>query len=545
MTTPSGTNSDSLRLLSFAFASADLFLEIDDHAKIVFALGAGERVAGRPEAALPGLDWRDLVAPNDHAMISSVIAAMDGNRRRGPLTVRLALGGQETRCVSLCLLRLPPRKQLSMAISLSAPPPAAPEAGVYDAEAFAEEAERLLRGARTSRDGLGLSLIEMSGLQSALKRLNAEEAEQLDRDVIGSLRAQAYAGVMVGRLGPESFAVVGPRDEAPGDLSKNLMLAIGPTLEALGGVSPIVRQLAAPGEAPPAEHALRALKYAIDRFALEGIPEGSSLAETFSKAVQSTLDQAATFRAIVAERRFRLAFQPVISLQTDLLHHHEVLVRFEQGQSPFDTIRMAEELDLIEDLDMAIVEEALKVIVAGRKKPPRLAVNISGHSISQSKFIERLRAAVRKVRGAPTQLILEITESSRITDFASANDHIQQLRADGHILCLDDFGAGAASFAYLQRLQVDVVKIDGQYIRNLTDPREGALVRHLVSLFRELGVACIAEMVETDEVAAAARRAGVDFGQGFLFGRPAGKPEAIKARPAPLGRRVGAIERWG
>jgi EAL domain-containing protein (putative c-di-GMP-specific phosphodiesterase class I) len=128
-------------------------------------------------------------------------------------------------------------------------------------------------------------------------------------------------------------------------------------------------------------------------------------------------------------------------------------------------------------------------------------------------------------------LIFEVTESVAIDNLTQADRHIQLLRGDGHTVCLDDFGAGASSYAYLQKLHVDVIKIDGRYVKELAeDGRDTALVRHLVNLCGELGVTTIAEMVATPAVEAAVRAAGVDFAQGFLYGQPLSEP---RFEPAP------------
>jgi len=126
------------------------------------------------------------------------------------------------------------------------------------------------------------------------------------------------------------------------------------------------------------------------------------------------------------------------------------------------------------------------------------------------------------------------------------------LRAEGCRVCLDDFGAGAASLAYLQQLRLDVVKIDGRYIRDLQHGgRESAFIRHLVTMCGELGVKTLAEMVETPQVEEAVRRAGVDFAQGWLYGPAVDRPgppltaAAAPVMPAMAKRRKGVMESWG
>ncbi|HEX4095652.1 MAG TPA: EAL domain-containing protein, partial [Caulobacteraceae bacterium] len=136
-------------------------------------------------------------------------------------------------------------------------------------------------------------------------------------------------------------------------------------------------------------------------------------------------------------------------------------------------------------------------------------------------------------------------ESAAIDDLTVAQRHVRALQEMGFEICLDDFGAGAASFAYLRQLSVNVVKIDGSYVRELTSSgRDDAMIRHLVGLCRELGVATVAEMVETSAVETILRQAGVDYAQGWLYGQPASEPTA-PAKTARNGRRMGAVEQWG
>jgi EAL domain-containing protein (putative c-di-GMP-specific phosphodiesterase class I) len=247
----------------------------------------------------------------------------------------------------------------------------------------------------------------------------------------------------------------------------------------------------------------------------------------------------------VAERRFSLVYQPVVWLKTGELHHHEVLVRFGDDASPFPMIRMAEELDLIEGLDLAVAEQAVEELVAAPKL--KLAVNISGRTITSPALPACVKALVGGKAALRGRLIFEITESAAIDDLAVADRHIQLLRGLGCMVCLDDFGAGAASLAYLQQLTLDVVKIDGRYIRELQHGgRESTFIRHLVSMCGELGVKTLAEMVESPEAEEAVRLAGVDFAQGYLYGAPVARPGPAQTRPSPVAaRRRGAVESWG
>ena len=225
-------------------------------------------------------------------------------------------------------------------------------------------------------------------------------------------------------------------------------------------------------------------------------------------------------------------------------------MRLGDNTSPMDAILMAEGMDIIHDLDLAVVQ----TVIAEMKKPGRtalrLAANISARSLMQPAFTDKLLNLVKTETSVRGRLILEITESAVIEDLQAADALVRQLRQKGAKVALDDFGAGAASFDYLRAIRVDEVKIDGRYIRELSTAggRNAAVVQHLTDLCRELKITTVAEMVENEETAEMLRKIGVDYGQGFLFGRPAPepKPAPIRRAPAPAvaARRTGTVEGW-
>ncbi len=150
-------------------------------------------------------------------------------------------------------------------------------------------------------------------------------------------------------------------------------------------------------------------------------------------------------------------------------------------------------------------------------------------------FTDSLLTILRDHPSIRRRLWFEITESAKVTDLEGTNRLIQNLRTAGHHVCLDDFGTGAAAFQYLRALCVDLVKIDGIYVRDaLTTPRDKMFLKAMVSLCRDLGVDVVAEMVEDEQTATFLRDCGVQFAQGFLFGRPRLVIDAPAARPGVL-----------
>jgi EAL domain-containing protein (putative c-di-GMP-specific phosphodiesterase class I) len=142
--------------------------------------------------------------------------------------------------------------------------------------------------------------------------------------------------------------------------------------------------------------------------------------------------------------------------------------------------------------------------------------------------------------------MIEITESAKLEDLARAAQAVQRLRGRGHVVCLDDFGAGASSLPYLQQLTVDYVKIDGVYIRSITDsPRERAIVQGVLTTCKCLGIRTVAEMIEKEDQHKCLLDLGVDLGQGWLYGKPSAEiPPPSIAGAMRLGKRMGVREQW-
>ncbi len=132
-----------------------------------------------------------------------------------------------------------------------------------------------------------------------------------------------------------------------------------------------------------------------------------------------------------------------------------------------------------------------------------------------------LVALLRGNKDLKQYLSLEITESAKIHDLDALGGVVQEMRAIGFKIYLDDFGAGAAGFQYLKKLKVDALKIDGDYIRDAINNKEDrAYLRSMVTLCRDLGIVTVGEWVETQEHAKLLLEMGVDYGQGYFFGKP-------------------------
>ena len=532
------------RFLGFAFACADLLIEVGADEHITLAVGAAATLTGSTETALVGRSWRQFVDGADQPVIEALFSGLEDGARQGPVLARLAPAADPTpRAFALSACRLPQNAGvISCALTRAKPMAGAASVGLLDRAAFETITRSLVEGARGSGQALELAFLQMDGLSRSAQSLGPDSARALQSRVQGALRAQSHGGAAAD-LGEDRFALVRNAGETPEALTGRLSRLIALTAE-VADVRVAARTLSFDGDIAPSK-VVRALRFAVDDFLREGV-DGShlrSLTEAVEQSLRHTLNRANALGSVVANRQFSLVYQPVVVLGTGALHHHEVLVRFGDNASPFPMIRMAEELDLIEGLDLAILERACEVLV--RDPALSLAVNVSGRSIVSQGFLDGVDRILKGKQAIKPRLMFELTESAAIEDLAHADRNIQALRAGGSLVCLDDFGAGAASLAYLQQLRLDVVKIDGRYIRELQHGgRDAHFIRQLVKMCEELKVRTLAEMVETQQAAQAVRAAGVDFAQGWLYGAATATPQPpLVAKPAA--RRAGAVESWG
>jgi diguanylate cyclase (GGDEF)-like protein/PAS domain S-box-containing protein len=232
-------------------------------------------------------------------------------------------------------------------------------------------------------------------------------------------------------------------------------------------------------------------------------------------------------RDALDEDRLVLFQQPVVRLKDRKTMHHEVLLRIrdEDGQHilPGNFIELAESLGLIQEIDTRVVEKLLAHLREHGRSDEKLRyfVNLSRVSISDQHWIRRMTALLRGSGVNPSRLVFEITETAAMSEIDVTITFIKQLKEMGCRFALDDFGAGFSSFYYLKRFDVDYLKIDGSFIRDLaTDEGSRIFVRALNDVARGLDKQVIAEWVETPEALNLLLGMGTRFGQGYLFQRP-------------------------
>jgi diguanylate cyclase (GGDEF)-like protein len=244
--------------------------------------------------------------------------------------------------------------------------------------------------------------------------------------------------------------------------------------------------------------------------------------------------------AALKERRLRLAFQPIVVAGAGDIVMHECLLRMlddaGEAMAAAAFIPVVEKLGMVRQIDRRSLELAIEELEVDEHI--RLAVNVSGMTATDASARANLLALVKAHAHVAPRLIFEITETVAMGDIHESAQFAKSFRDLGCGVALDDFGAGYTSFRHLKQLAIDIVKIDGQFVKDVATSADNQLfVRTLMSLARGFGLKTVAETVETVADAEVLAEYGVDYLQGYLFGRPSlERPwSRIEARRAQVG----------
>ena len=526
------------RFVAFAFAAADMLIEADEQGLVLFATGAVRVRLGRSPESLIGQPVEDVVALSDQPALRAALAMVPSRGRLEPTTIRLADAKATPFVVSGLYLDLPghaPRVCLSLA------PPPVPLAAVEGSPgpgALLRSAEgRLRRAAAGGPPGPDkLALLEFRG------PMPAELLDSINR-VLTDQGGRCQAAEMA----PGRFSLLPGAGEALPDLSgmSNALDGLLPNQ----GVGRALRLTSIPLaiDGLTSMQAARALRHCLSVFATGGAMavRDHGFGDGLAGFVGDVAHRSQTLRRALADRRFHLEFQPICTLGDGALHHYEALLRPDKGilgtqSGPAEFVNLAEIVGLTEELDLAVLEEAVRataLLGAGQ----RIAINISGLSMQSEAFRTRMLASIDDSPTASRRLMVELTESAEIEHEALARSTMLALRERGVPLCLDDFGAGAAAFRYLKSFPVDYVKVDGSFVQAaVRQERDRSFVAAMVDLSLAVGAQVIAEFIETAEHARVMKELGVAFGQGWHLGRP-GPIRPAGAGPGPPPGRQGKL----
>ncbi|MDR7269945.1 diguanylate cyclase (GGDEF)-like protein/PAS domain S-box-containing protein [Pelomonas saccharophila] len=418
--------------------------------------------------------------------------------------------------------------------------------GLVNRVEFGQRLARMLE--RAKRDGSRHALLafDLDRFKLVNDHCGHAAGDEVLREVARRLEAGVRGRDTVARLGGDEFAAILENcslDEALHvaqklcDAMDQYRYAHGEQRFRIGtsiGVAPL------DGRWPDADAAMREA----DACCMIAKEQGRNRVQVWApddatlRAHQSEHRWATRLQQALDEDRFELDLQRVMPAQgeDDGSLRGELLLRLRERDGsrvlPGAFMPAAERFHLAPRLDRWVLRQAVNLLQReGLPRVAALSINVSALTLQDAAYHQEARALLTELGPArAANLCLEITETAVITQLGEAARFIQQMRALGARIALDDFGAGASSYSYLKALPVDLLKIDGQFVRALmTDPLDQVAVRSFVDVAQTLGLTTVAECVETPEVLLELVRLGVGEVQGFLLHRPQPLNELLAA----------------
>lgn len=406
-----------------------------------------------------------------------------------------------------------------------------PLSGLANRAGFVEGLEQ--RIADDGFDNFAMVMIDLARFSRVNECMGALGADELIITVARRLLTQLRGSDLLARTGANEFAIAVRIEEGPGDVlhvAKRVEAALTQPfrlsdfeIKVDGAIGcALASECVEGGDAEMLiRHAQHALKTAKETKRLEVYhPAGHN-------AARRRFMMETELRRAIERDELTLAFQPLMSLSTGQIAGFEALARWDHPDhgaiAPGEFIAVAEDCGLILPLGRWALDRAVKTLAnwddrAARELPLYMGINLSPIQVARDNVAGAVAAALRNYRLSGHRLSLELTESVIISDPERAAKTLEALKACDTLVAMDDFGTGFSNLASLQKLPIDVLKIDRSFITEmLGDPDRIAIVRAVLSLAQALGMTTTAEGIETRELAGTLAALGCTTGQGYHF----------------------------
>lgn len=411
-----------------------------------------------------------------------------------------------------------------------------PLTGLANRSLFAEQVN-----ARLSKPGPGLMpvvlFIDLDDFKIVNDSLGHVAGDRLLVAVADRVRTCVRAGDVAARLGGDEFAIL--LDDVA-DLNRTLAVSKR-LLEALKVPVPVEGQelsisasigiAAGQNELDRADDLLRNADVAMYTAKAQGKNQFAIFEPTLHSAIIERHTLSSELSRSVGRGELVVYYQPIIALQTGKVYGVEALARWRHPTrgilGPAEFIPLAEESGTILALGRWMLTEACREVASWRSSSPDagsliLTVNVAAAQLQQEDFVDELRSLLDETAFPADQLVLELTETAMFHDTHRTIAQLQDLRALGIRIAIDDFGTGYSSLGYLRRFQVDILKIAREFVGTVDGGNEEwAVARAIVALGQTLDLRVVAEGIEDANQQRRLQEMGCEFGQGYLFGRPA------------------------
>lgn len=378
-----------------------------------------------------------------------------------------------------------------------------------------------------------LALIDISHFKNLNDRLGLDAGDRCLMEVGARIKGAARLSDRVYRVGDDEFLILGTEDRAGFAARLKAVAAALAQPMSLSGQECIIQANVGVCWPSGTDSVQEALKKA--EIALEHAKTRKSGHAVYTDDMGlASYDPVLTKEIKDALRRDEMVlfFQPQVDLVDGKMCGAEVLIRWQHPTRglvpPVDFIPFAEETGLIQDIDQYVIEKAFEAQAAfmAAGTPVPLSVNLSAQSVCNMATVELFDRCLERTGISPELMCVEITETSLMHDIKASERVIEALKARGFAVAIDDFGSGQSSMAYLLRYPSQFLKVDRDFVRHITtSDTHRIIIKNMIGLAHGLGIAVVAEGVETEETCAVLRDLRCDIVQGYIFSRPVGQTD--------------------
>jgi diguanylate cyclase (GGDEF)-like protein len=407
-----------------------------------------------------------------------------------------------------------------------------PLTGMYNRRKFNEFLRYEIIRAERHEHGFSLIMIDLDNF----KYINDTYGHPIGDMVLKELTAMLVAGLRKGdvlaRMGGDEFAIILPETPvANGILVANKLhqTLVGREFELPIGkirTTASFSMVSYPEDGKTDDELYAAMDVVLYKAKMHGKNQVMVADAAEDRSMMVIFKQGDFLRSALREDRIEAFLQPIVDLKNGKVMAFEVLVRIRDNGKivqACDFIEVAEELGMAQELDRELFRKGLAHYAHIAKKHPRakLFFNLFPRTFSNIEWVRGIPAMVRAA-GVPCEnIVLEITEREALPNLMQVRAMIEELRSSKISVALDDFGSGFSSFLYLKYLEIDYVKIEGSFIRQIVaDQRDRIMVEHINSMAHQFGLKTVAEFVEDEMTAEILAEIGVDYAQGYYYGKP-------------------------
>jgi diguanylate cyclase (GGDEF)-like protein len=423
--------------------------------------------------------------------------------------------------------------------------------GLPNRRAGVQAIEAAIQKAGRRKESVAVLWIDINRFKRINDQYGHDAGDHVLRTIAERLRRNPLSSGTVARMGEDEFLVVIPGTKDSLDtveISRRLGTAISKPIysgAAKISISASIGVCQYPQDGNTADMLERHADFAVYRAKSTG-ESYCIFSSAMSQEAGEALEIEEALGVALEKNYLRLAYQPLYSHDGELTGF-EALLRFHHPKlgniPPSRFIPVAEDTRLIVPIGNWVLREACRQLKAWQLAGlphVRMAVNISAWQFARDDFADTVAGIFTECRLNPEHLILELTESVVMEDYAAVVRQMNLMRQCGVHIAMDDFGTGYSSLSYIHRIPVDVLKIDRSFIERLADP-EGTrpIVEAVIAMAKHLGLHVVAEGVETQEQQDILQQAGCQGFQGFLFARPLPPEEAESCLKASLTERFG------